>query len=490
MKSRSWIDVDLKGLRNILARRGKEFLVYELVQNAWDERALAVDASLPRPIRGKTCLSVRDDAPEGFRNLTHAFTLFAESYKKGNPEQRGAFNAGEKFVLAFCDEASLLTTSGGFAFTRNGRRRIRKRTERGTEFRGIVSLTVSEWELTCAAVRKLIPPVRTTCNGAEIGPRKPLHAFSTILPTVKQDAEGRLRPTNRKTEVRVYETLPGEIPTLYEMGIPVVEIGDKWHVDIQQKVPVNLERDRVLPAYLRAVRVAVVNGLAQYLAETDAANTWVRDALGDPHIAGHAVKKVIELRFGARRVTNDPSDPEANLIAVAKGYTVISPASLSAAEWTNVRKYEASLPAGRVTPSPKPFSPNGRPLKVLEGAALGPDLLRFEAFARQLALELIQRSIAVRFADDAGWGFTGCYGNAELTVNVHVEGKAWFQGPPGALLERWSPFLLHEFAHERVQGHLSDDYHRECCRLAGILARTIYENRPALDILKTDAPRS
>jgi hypothetical protein len=58
-----------------------------------------------------------------------------------------------------------------------------------------------------------------------------------------------------------------------------------------------------------------------------------------------------------------------------------------------------------------------------------------------------------------------------------------FAGVLGTLLERWVPFLIHEFAHERVKGHLSDEYHRECCRLAGILARVIAEDRSILDTL-------
>jgi hypothetical protein len=483
MKNNSWIDVDLRGLQKILSRRGKEFLVYELVQNAWDERASTVEVTLPRPVRGRTILTVIDDAPEGFRNLAHAFTLFAESYKKGNPQQRGAFNAGEKFVLAFCDEASLISTNGGFLFDAQGRRRTRKRTRLGTEFKGTLSLTVAEWEGICNAAHKLIPPTRTLFNGKEIESRKPLHSFTVQLPTVKQDVEGRLRSANCRSSVLIYEPLAGEVSTLYEMGIPVTALGDKWHVDIQQKVPVNLERDRVPNSYLRAVRVVVLNELAQHLAEADAASNWVRDAMADERVTATSVNKVMELRFGNQRVTYDPSDPEANLIAASKGYTVIAPASLGAAEWTNVRKHGGSLPAGRVTPSPKPFSPNGQTLRLLERQDWWPELLRFEAFAKKLAQELIQRSIKVVFANDAGWGFGGCYGHAELTVNVHEKSAPWFAGALGTLLERWVPFLIHEFAHERVTGHLSDEYHRECCRLAGILARVIAEDRSILDTL-------
>jgi hypothetical protein len=32
------------------------------------------------------------------------------------------------------------------------------------------------------------------------------------------------------------------------MGIPVVETGDRWHVDVAQKVPLNFDRDNLPPA--------------------------------------------------------------------------------------------------------------------------------------------------------------------------------------------------------------------------------------------------
>ena len=32
-----WFDVDKAGLAKLLARKGKEFVLFELVQNAWDE---------------------------------------------------------------------------------------------------------------------------------------------------------------------------------------------------------------------------------------------------------------------------------------------------------------------------------------------------------------------------------------------------------------------------------------------------------------------
>lgn len=474
-----WLDVDLSGLEQLLSRRGKEFVIYELLQNAWDETPSVVKISLPQPERGKARLVVTDDSPAGFQDLTHAFTLFAHSDKKRNPAQRGMFNAGEKFVLACCGKASIISTRGGIVFDGSGRRRTRRHTERGSEFVGTLRLSKEDWTAISKAVQMVIPPVTTVFNGEQIVPRKPLHTFCCVLPTLEADDQGELRRKLRQTEIRVYDPSPGEKAMLYEMGLPVVATGDKWHIEVQQKVPLNLERDNVTPAYLQAIRVAVLNEMSEHVTEAEAASTWVRQAAGDDRINATAFNNLMDLRFGQKRVTHDPSDTEANLIAVSKGYVVIGAASMTSDEWQNVRRFKSSLPAGRVTPSPKPFSPGGKPLRVLQPDQMTTDHKRFESFAQMLASEILHRSLAVVFADDASWGFAGCYGNSVLTVNIKAKKADWFRGAAAALLEQWIPFLIHEFAHDRVSGHLSEDYHRECCRLAGILARVMYE-QPSL----------
>ena len=80
MKGRKgWVDVDLDGLRKVLERRGKEFAVFELVQNAWDEDITEVRVELSEPVSGWSELRVWDDSSDGFRNLSDAFTLDGES---------------------------------------------------------------------------------------------------------------------------------------------------------------------------------------------------------------------------------------------------------------------------------------------------------------------------------------------------------------------------------------------------------------------------
>src|SRR4051794_20026249 len=94
----NWFDVDKTGLGKQAEELGKGRLVGELVQNALDEAGVTrVEITLsPVPGRPLAELTVEDDSPEGFRSLADAYTLFAESYKRGNPEQRGQFNLGEK----------------------------------------------------------------------------------------------------------------------------------------------------------------------------------------------------------------------------------------------------------------------------------------------------------------------------------------------------------------------------------------------------------
>ncbi|MHB1201440.1 MAG: ATP-binding protein, partial [Polaromonas sp.] len=239
-----WFNVDKKGLAKLLERKGKEFVLLELVQNAWDENSSRVDASLKRIAGTKFVhLTVEDDNPDGFADLSHAFTLFAESSKKGEAEKRGRFNLGEKLVLALCDEAKILYTKGGIAFDNAGRHTLRSKTECGSVFNARLRMTNEELQACHRAAATLLPPshVQTFYNGELLASRVSNVVFSASLPTEIADAEGMLRRSVRITQVEILEPAEGETPMLYEMGIPVVETGDRWHVNVSQKIPLNLD---------------------------------------------------------------------------------------------------------------------------------------------------------------------------------------------------------------------------------------------------------
>ena len=130
--------------------------------------------------------------------------------------------------------------------------------------------------------RSILCPIPTYFNGKEIAPRKPLRKFRAVLPTEIADEQGIPRKRDRETEIRIYKVLDGEVPTIYEKGLPIVELsgGIKWHVDVQQKVPLSYDRDNITPAYARDVYTVVLKEMVDYVETVaEAAAPWVRTAI-------------------------------------------------------------------------------------------------------------------------------------------------------------------------------------------------------------------
>lgn len=469
-----WFEVDRAGLARVAGRRNKLFILRELVQNSWDEASTQVSVEVHRPANGSgfSTIRVTDDSPEGFADLRHAYTLFAPSAKVVDATKRGRFNFGEKLVLALCAEARIETTTGTVLFERGEtRRRSPKKRATGSMFEGLLKLNESEREGLVKSARAMLVPEgkRTLVNGEEVFPRTPVKAFTWMLETEVAKDSGVLEKAYRTTKIKVYDPLPGEKAHLYEMGIPVVETGDRWHVDIGQKVPLNLERDNVRPAYLQDVRVAVANHTSELLTVADANQPWARDALASYQCSKEAAEKLVNLRFGDKAVIYDPSDKEANSLAVAKGYTLVTGGQLNGDEWERIKQHSVMLPAGQVTPSPKPFTPGGRPLKLVERADWTPAMERFEVFALAVAQALTEDGVrVVKIADDDGWQFNGAIGDGALYVNAASLGRKWFDELASVAM---CEFLIHELGHTVEANHLSDRYHEALCNLGGKLAR-------------------
>lgn len=464
-----WFTVDKTGLAKLLDKRGKSFALFELIQNAWDTDAANVQVTLaPVPARPLVTVRVEDDDPEGFRTLAHAFTLFAESDKKTDPTKRGRFNLGEKLVLALCETATISSTRGTIAFDAHGRSEKRARRERGSVFEGLMRMTRVELAEVEAAMQSLIPPDAsvTMINGRALRRREHCHSFTATLPTETSDAEGFLRRTQRQTTVTVHAVLEGETPTLYEMGIPVVELtgGEPWHVVIHQKIPLNVDRDNVTPAYLQTIRVLLANEMREHLRHEDADRVWLNAATEDERADPAVVGKLLDERFGPKRAVFDPSDPEANKQLINEGFTIISGGALSKGQWSHVKAAGLAVPAGQLRPSGVRYDPEGRPERIIPPSAYSDGQRRVVDFAERLAVRLIARTIRVKLVNEpialphAAW-----YGGGVLAFNVGRLGKAWFE-------ERLSPahleLVLHELAHDSVKDHLTREFADEVTRLA------------------------
>jgi len=459
-----WFVVDKEGLAQTLARRGAWYAAYELYQNGADADGVSrIEVEIaPTERRGRAQLVVRDDAPDGFSDLTHAYRLFAPSGKKGDAEKRGRFNLGEKLVLAICDEAAVRSTTGGYLFDAAGRTKIRNgQTERGSVFSGIVRMTRQEVEETERRMHRILPPdgLTLTVNGREVEHRTPIHSFTVTLPTELADDEGRLRPTERRTTIRVYEPVGDDEPGIYEMGIPVVAIEDRYIVDVGQKVPLNMDRDNVTPSYLRKVRTAVLNEMAARLTAEEATGTWVKEAL--VHAEAAVVETVVAKLYGPDAVRYDLSDPEANKLAAAAGRTVIPPGAFDRATWARVRETGTFLPAGQVTPSAKvTLADDGKP--PIPEADWTAGQRRIVAYSQAVAKALMGCEISVRIDSLFGATWAAAYGPGHLRFNLARLGHRFFDQPDE---EKVDALLIHEFGHHYSGDHLSDGYFDALCTL-------------------------
>lgn len=443
-------EVDRKGLAKLLDGRGRAWVLCELVQNAWDADGVTrVEVEVERSYQSLT-LRVTDDAPDGFADLTHAYTMFAESAKKADPTKRGRFNLGEKLAVAIADKAVIMSTRGTVMFSGEERMTSRTKLKSGS----CVTLTFAKFskederELDAMAERLLVPAdIVMTYRGRALTSRRPFRTFEWTLPTEVAGVDGIMRPTQRKTQVAVFET-NGAPARLYEHGIPVVETGDKYHISVGQKIPLTMERDNVRPSYLKLVRALTLNAMHSELEAVDLAQPWVNAVISDPHVEAPAVSTYLDAKYGEKRVAFDPKNPESVARAVAAGYTVISGGSEAGDTWEKIRDNKLALPAGQVFQPPKGVDmPSIEPNDSERALAM---------YSITIAHALIGRRINVDFVNEPNTSMLACYGGATLTYNVAKLGRAWFAKGP---TPKVNSLLIHELGHEIEMNHLSEKYY-------------------------------
>jgi hypothetical protein len=408
--------------------------------------------------------------------------MYAPSEKKNDPTKAGRFNIGEKVVLSFAYRASIRTTSGMVEFDEKGREEFpRRKRAQGTYFEAELACNEERFQQLLDYMHLLLvrPDLTLTVNGSVIPVRTPIHTFEHKLPTELGD---ELRPTQRITKVEIYEAAESETPMLYELGIPVVETGDRWHYNVCQKVPLNVDRDNVTPAYLRQVRVAVLNEMHAQIDEEDTTTTWVGEAASDKNCSHKAVETFREKKYGKKSVALDPTNPEANAEAVAHGFTVIPSRGLSPGQRANLKA------AGTLQSSSQAFptagqgaysnDPDATPVKVLTGDEITPGMKRIKEYTEGLGQRLMDAQVRVRFVwcDKFGLGdpWSACYGRGHVLAlaegcfdfNVHRLGRKWFN--EGAT-EDVDDLILHEFGHHYSSNHLSSDYHGALTKLGAKL---------------------
>lgn len=479
-----WFEADKTGLRQIaerlVERRGFGILGAELYQNVMDTNATVCAITLEKAnSRGWYELSCEDNDPIGFADLSHAYTVFAPSLKKHDAEKAGRFNLGEKIVLAFCREARIETTRGTVVFNGKGREeQSRRRRDVGTKFWALIECTAERYDEFLAHLRRILVKsgLTLTVNGASIPEQKPIAVFEETLLTEHGDD---LKSTKRKCAVEIYQPHDGQPAMLYELGIPVVETGDKWHYSVRQKVPLNAERDNVPAAYLRDLRAFVFNHMHEHVTPEDTEEVWISDATSDKKVTDTALADFKEKKFGANAVAEDPFNRDANAAALTDGRTVIPRHGLTKGQRDNLKERGLLVSSTQAFPTAGKGAysddPNAPPVEVIPEPDWSEGMLAIFDYTQGVAQRLIGKTLIIRFVHwprREGGTWRACYGAGHVLgmsmfdYNVGVLGRQWFGN---GVTEDTDSLILHELGHEFCTNHADENYYRALTKLGARL---------------------
>lgn len=456
-------EVDVKGLRQLQSGKPMWFIVRELLQNAMDENITLCTIYLKYE-NGKAHITVEDDSPIGFRDLADSYTLFKDTYKRVDVKKRGRFNFGEKQVLCLADYARIISTTGGIEFEilKGTRKTLSKKREKGSEVYVVVKMTRAEFneclsyctDILVAENIKVI--VSANDQEVEIPYKAPHKVFTTKLQTeIKED--DRMRLVTRETEVHIHKDLP--VNYIYEMGIPICEIDCQYSIDVQQKVPMSNDRDKVDSKYLKTIYGEVLNQTVEEITSEQSSDLWVRNGFTSERANKESRQEIITKRFGEKALIANTLDMRSMDEAISNNYNVVYGSEMHKDEWAVIRQ------DGLLESTSSKFKTD-----FAAGTKVEPDSqqIKMAAFSIKCAKEFLDLDVTVSFYDSPEATVVADFnqGSSHLRFNVaHISKSQWEADEHGEPKERMIDLIIHELGHS--QGlHYEQSYH-DCITLLG-----------------------
>ena len=446
----NWFEVSRDGLRQLQSGKPKTFIINELVQNAFDEDIKGCEIIMSFS-DGITKLEVIDDNPEGFKDITHAYTLYADTYKRRDATKRGRYNLGEKQVIAICDYAKVSTTKGIVIFDKKGRHEEPPIRKKGSRIELHFKTSKEEYlELLKHSKTLLVPEhIKFIVNGEVIN-SKPIHtSFDASLLTEVLD-DDVMRQRWRTTQVNLVSHNDEE-SYIYEMGIPITPTDCPWHIDIQQKIILSIDRDSISARYLKDLYSKVLNNVHDDIIEPSA--LWVRTAMKAKTTVKEAIQSIMTKRFGEKFCIANPHDTHAMEKAVSQGYNVIYGSELSKEEWSQIKDNTS------IQSSSQLFGESGWVLAKLVQPTR--QMLIVQKVAQTLAKRILNIDITVKFVDAKTATTVADYSREGkiLRFNVGRLPKTFFDNPVSVPV---LDLIYHELGHEKES---MVEYHKLLTRL-------------------------
>lgn len=284
--TQGWLAISTDGFAAMNAARPPEHLVKELVQNALDSIPAGQMGLIQLAYghhNGSFQVSCSDNGT-GISRLEDLRVVYL-THKTDSHRKRGRFGRGFKEALCVARQARVASSDQQLHFLWENGERISRLSPLAVAVAGTQVQMQMPWPQEVAEQLDryfagfLLPEgVTLEVNGRLIAARPPQQWIEASLPTEIYDAASQSwkKPT-RRSAIALVPALPGETPTIHEMGIPVaaVEWGVPFHCDVQQRVPMNPNRDAVSSGYPLRLQVACLPALLEHMDEATLKQDWV-----------------------------------------------------------------------------------------------------------------------------------------------------------------------------------------------------------------------
>jgi uncharacterized protein (DUF2384 family) len=339
-------DIDTEGFKIQMSEMEPYRIVQEIVANSFDEISVT-EIEVTLSLDGDCFVVSVSDNGKGFRSIKDVFTLFRNSYKRKNVQQRGRFNLGEKEVMAVAIDGFIRSRDWKVEFYANKRRETKKLDDNhGTTVQARFDWDGSELGKIEKQLHKLIVPKEQTLKINEIlVEKKPIaRTVKGKLWTIVED-EKSLKMVRRlmETKVDVYEKDEDEVAWIFEMGIPVQSLEKnlkvQWHIDVQQKIPLEIKRDVVSDSYLIDIYALLANKCFDLVPKESAGAKWINRSMSQ--IDAKPAKDLLTKQYGTDKLYI-PSrvDHEANESVGRHGGINIMPNTLDRDERKHLRELD------------------------------------------------------------------------------------------------------------------------------------------------------
>jgi len=510
--TQGWLSISTEGFASMNAARPPEHLIKELVQNSLDSFADEQSGRIRLSYffaKGKVQV-VCEDNGSGIDNLGDLRVVYLTN-KTDSHLKRGRFGRGFKEALCIADQASVVSGSQRLEFLQENGERVCRQSRRLLPFGGTKVKMSMPWaaevcdQLDDYFKRFLVPyRIDLEVNGSVIAARPIAHEITASLTTEIYDTTTQSwKKPSRKTTVQLVHAGPDETPTIYEMGIPVapVEWTMGFHCDVQQRVPMNPNRDAVQSGYPLKLHTACLPTLLDSMQPETIKEDWVGTAGRKCEEA--VQRKIIDQAFGTNIARSVPKMGERQFDEDARelGVVIVNTAQTSGGFREMLKAYVPSaMQVVRQDEDEKTTQAYSSGFNLSE--VMDPGDRRAQAIHQRGGKEHVATclSFAVWFCqrlvdscptqqpqvrgkvaqsnpmNRMTWKRFSAHWSSDNILTLALEEECFWKDPLGAeSLE----ILIHEAAHA-MNMHHGYDFRKEVERLAGVAANLMLHKGPEI----------